>query len=140
MKYVKWLVFISSLFLAVFVLFSVEELGFCRNFLMSSRVGCPIDINDWLENILCLLTVSLLPFSLITLRMKIEVFSKWFNFAVWYVPILALTMIYFPLSVRGGLGAGSGITEGFNALVQILIFSIFVIISIVRIVRTYNNK
>lgn len=140
MKCLKRIIFISSLLLMVFVLFSVEELGFCRTFLMKGGIGCPVDIKDWLENILCLLTISLLPVSLITFRMKIEVFSKWFNFAIWYIPLLILTMIYFPLSVKGGLGAGSGITEGFNALVQILVFSVFVIISIIKIVRTYNKN
>jgi hypothetical protein len=138
MKYVKWLVFgISSLGTLYFLFLVFLSMDSCY----SDQI-CRVYRDKFLHGTSNL--VFLFPlvffFSIITLRMKIEVFSKWFNFAVWYVPILALTMIYFPLSVRGGLGAGSGITEGFNALVQILIFSIFVIISFVKIVRAYNKN
>jgi hypothetical protein len=84
--------------------------------------------------------IAILPFSLLTFWMKEEVFQKWFKFSLWYVPILVIAMFVFPTSVSGGLGIGGAYQEAFNTLVLILLFSIYIITSVIKIVRAHKKS
>lgn len=81
--------------------------------------------------------LSLLPvllLSLITYRMKGEVFLAWWNFARWWVPvIIAVTLLLENASGGGTLG----MNKDFAAFVLIILYSILIITSLVKIMRTY---
>ncbi len=82
-----------------------------------------------------------LPFvfllSLITYKMRDEVFRAWWGFAVWFVPmIIAVT---FLLENAGSGGGYLGMQKDFNFLVLFVFYSIFIITSLVRIILAYRR-
>ena len=86
-------------------------------------------------------TISILPLlpifilSLITYKMQDEVFRAWWGFARWWVPvIIAVTLFLQNAGGGGGWGLGSG---GFDILILSIFYAIFVITSLVKIVRAY---
>lgn len=79
-------------------------------------------------------------FSLITYKMKEEVFRAWWNFARWWVGIIILVSIFF--NVAGGDGGGGmgggGLASGIlDFAVMWLLYGVLVIGSIVKIFRVY---
>lgn len=137
----KFGVFYILLIIIMYIFSDPIRFGICDNrYTFGEHIGC---LDRWHEHVLIIsliLFLSSLPFSVITYRMKDQVFVSWFKFARWYVPLLVIAYFVFPTSISGGLGIGSGITEGFNTLVLILLFSIFAITSIVKIVRAYKQS
>lgn len=76
--------------------------------------------------------------SLITYKMRDEVFSAWWRFARWWVPvIIVVTFLLENAGGGGGMGIGGAVSSGFDALVLIILYSILVITSLVKIVRAY---
>lgn len=72
--------------------------------------------------------------SLLTYWMKNEVFHAWWSFARWWVPvIIGVTLLL------GNMGGGGtlGMNKDFTAFILIILYSIFIITSLVKIVRTY---
>ena len=91
---------------------------------------------DSLARFLFLVSPLILLFSLITYRMKEEVFQSWFKFAVWYVPAMAIGYLLYPGGGNNSLGVVSGAYgDMFDMLIYIIAVSIFVIVSIVRILK-----
>lgn len=84
-----------------------------------------------------LVVISVFPFLLITYRMKDGVFRTWWNFARWFVPIIiVVTFLQNIAPKQSGFG---GVTSGsFNFLVLVIFYSIFVIVSLVRIILAYK--
>lgn len=77
-------------------------------------------------------------FSLITYKMQDEVFRSWWGFARWFVPVIVLVTLFQNMqSGGGGLGIGGAVSGAFDFLVLVLLYAIFVIVSIVRIVSGY---
>ncbi len=133
----KKLFFVISIVVLLMAILSIEELRFCNFF---SGQKCPIELTDKTEGLIFTFFITISIFSFITYRMKEPVFQRWFKFAVWYVPLLIVGYFLFPTSISGGLGIASGITEGFNTIILIILFSIFIITSIVKIVRAYKES
>jgi hypothetical protein len=81
-----------------------------------------------------------LPFfflSLITYRMKDEVFRAWWRFARWWVPVIIATTLFLEnAGGGGGLGIGSAVQGAFIFLVLAILYAILIITSLVKIVRT----
>ena len=132
MKFVtkKIVLWVSSSFTLVLgFIFSAEALGFCNR-----ETFCD-QFTDSLGSfaVLLLIVPLLFPFSLITYRMKKEVFQRWIRFAIWYIPLLIIGYFIYPQG--GGLMASS-----FDALVFSLFISIFVITSTVKIVRAHKSS
>jgi hypothetical protein len=138
-KNIQKIIFFVSFTVILMTFMSMEELGICRN-LLGIKSGCLIKIKDLYENLFLIFSISIFPFSLITYPMKEQVFQRWFRFAVWAVPALVIAFFVFPTSVRGGFGIGSMITEGFNTIILIILFSAFFITSIVKIIRAYKES
>lgn len=125
-KIVLW---VSSGFTLVLgLIFSGEALGFCNRGTFCDQV------TDSLGSfaVILLIVPLLFPFSLITYRMRQEVFYRWIRFAIWYIPLLIIGYFIYPQG--GGLMASS-----FDAFVFILFILIFVITSTVKIVRAYKH-
>lgn len=74
----------------------------------------------------------MLILSLITFWMKEEVFRSWAKFSLWFVPILIISTFVFS-------GSGDAFQSAFDGMALGLLFSIYVIWSIVRIVGTYKR-
>lgn len=72
--------------------------------------------------------------SLITYRMKDEVFRAWWGFARWWVPVIIVVTL---LLENAGGGGTLGMNKDFTAFILIILYSIFGIVSLVKIVRTY---
>ena len=76
-------------------------------------------------------------FSLITYRMKEEIFRAWWNFARWMVPIIILATIIIQFMPRNG---------GFfnmDSLIYLFVlaplYAILILVSLWRIFRTYRK-
>lgn len=80
------------------------------------------------------LTIPLFLLSLITYRMKDEVFRAWWGFARWWVPVIIAVTI---LLENAGGGGTLGMNNDFTAFILIILYSILIIVSLVKIVRAY---
>lgn len=86
-------------------------------------------------------------FSLITYKMRDEVFHEWWNFARWWVPIIIFTTLCIENIGIGGrypMANGSSLSVYYIYHAQFLIYTILyatlVVTSIVKIVRAYGKK
>lgn len=136
MKYLtKKTVILFSFFTTVILLVTMEEVGFCRLAFGWIDGRCLIPVNDTLELIPLLFSITILPFSLITYRMKEDVFKAWIKFAVWWIP---MTIILVLISPDGG---GSMFVAG-PSMQQIslaVLVGLFVVISFIKIIRAYRK-
>ena len=123
----KKLVLVSSFiyvvyFIGIFVLDSICHSSWCR-----------IQDDDFLGWIFFLF-LPFLPiffFSLLTYRMRDEVFFSWWKFAFWFAPFIAI-MTYF--LYRKGTSGGNSLTQGiFEAVVLWVLYGIFIFVSLIKI-------
>ncbi|MDO8521609.1 MAG: hypothetical protein Q7S52_05835 [bacterium] len=103
---------------------------------------CRIRDDDFLGQLFFVL-LPLLPvfvFSLITYWMREEVFRAWWNFARWFAPVIIVVTLL--QNMQGGRGGGLGgvMSSGFDILVLGLFYTIFIIVSLWKIVRAYNRS
>jgi hypothetical protein len=90
---------------------------------------------------LLLYFIFLIPvfiFSLITYKMREEVFRAWWRFALWFVPVIMLVTFLFNSQNRGG-GMVATMAGGFDILIIGIFYTIFVITSLVKIILTYRQ-
>jgi hypothetical protein len=79
--------------------------------------------------------------SLITYRMKEEVFRAWWNFARWWVPVIIVaTLLLNSANSGGGMGIGGAVSGAFDILFLLILYAVLVATSLVKIVRAYNKK
>lgn len=82
--------------------------------------------------------LPVLIFSLITYKMRDEVFRAWWGFAWWWtLIIIAVTLFLQNAGGGGGLGIGGAVSGAFDALVLGILYVILVLVSLIKIVRTY---
>jgi hypothetical protein len=73
--------------------------------------------------------------SLITYKMREEVFRAWWNFARWFAPIIII-VTYFINSAHQQSGF-AGVAQGaFETLILIILYAVFIIVSLARIIFT----
>lgn len=90
------------------------------------------------------LAFALMPFlpllilSLITYKMSDMVFRSWWNFARWWVPVIAVSTLL--LNNKGSGGGYLGMDTMFDGLVYSILYGVLVIVSLVKIVRAYGKK
>ncbi len=90
---------------------------------------------DDLIGILFFILLPLLPvflFSLITYKMKDEVFASWISFAKWYVPMLVV--MTFLLQDGGGSGFAGAVSGWFNLMILGALYVAFIVVSLVLII------
>ena len=84
---------------------------------------------------------ALLPLfflSLITYRMKDEVFQAWWSFARWWVPIIILVTLFFEgVGSEGGIGIGGAVQGAFVFLILAILYAVLIAVSLFRIIRSY---
>ena len=73
--------------------------------------------------------------SLITYRMKDEVFRAWWRFARWWVPVIIAVTLFVQ---NAGGGGGWGMNGGaFDVFFIGIFYFIFILVSLIKIVRAY---
>lgn len=86
--------------------------------------------------------ISIFSLSIITYKMRDEMFQAWWSFAKWFVPIIiVITFFLYRNGESGGSGL-SGIGSGFGEFVILVtLYALFIIISLVRIcIAWYEAK
>jgi hypothetical protein len=80
--------------------------------------------------------------SLITYKMRDEVFHAWWNFARWWVPVIIVATLLLNSASDGGGGmGGGGLASGMlDFAVLWILYIILVIVSLAKIVRAYSKK
>lgn len=80
--------------------------------------------------------LPLLVLSLITYKMRDEVFRAWWNFARWWVPVIIV--LTFLLNNASGTGGGYlGMGQDFIFLIQGILYTILILGSLWKIIRTH---
>ena len=80
-------------------------------------------------------------FSVITYRMKDEVFQSWWTFARWFVPIIIIvTFLLNMQSSGGGLGIGGAVSGAFDFLIISVLYLTFIVTSLVKIFLAYRKS
>ncbi|MHB1163296.1 MAG: hypothetical protein ACYCZZ_02105 [Minisyncoccota bacterium] len=86
---------------------------------------------------LLLVTPFLLLFSLLTYRMKDEVFRTWLHFAYWWVPILIAVTYFSSINFGTRTGGAYGFGGVGQWLLLELLYGIFIFVSLLIIVWKY---
>jgi hypothetical protein len=137
----KKIVLVTALLMVAFV-FVVNNpimFGFCQNisdygtgtkYCSDASFGVPEAVS-----LLGLFLGSfLLLLSLITYKMREEVFRAWWGFARWWVPVI----IVVTLLLNNASGGGTlGMDRDFTAFILIVLYSVLVVTCLVKIVRAY---
>ncbi len=122
---------------AVFISENPLTFGFCKNVAMWGNgvkycVGNNI-LPEYIRQIAGFLSLSFSFLSLLTYWAKDQLFTAWFKFAVWMVPVIVVATIWL-----NQVDSGSGLFSGmFTILVLSILYSIFIITSIVKIVKVH---
>jgi hypothetical protein len=74
-------------------------------------------------------------FSLITYKMREEIFRAWWNVARWFAPIITGVTLLQNVPSSGG-GVAGVIGRGFDIFIIGILYTIWTVVSLVQIVRT----
>lgn len=86
------------------------------------------------------LFIPLFFLSLITYRLRDEVFTAWWNFARWWVPIIiVITLLQNIGHSQGGLGISGAISGWFDMMILFFFYLILVGGSLLKIFFTYRQ-
>jgi hypothetical protein len=80
--------------------------------------------------------LSLLFLSLITYRMRDEVFRAWWRFARWWVPVIIAATLFLENASGGGT---LGMDKDFTIFILSILYTVLIITSLVKIVRAYSK-
>lgn len=125
----------------------VGTLLVCSQFLFGSETCGANQLCNKVGDILNqdnLIIISMMPFvfffSLITYKMRDEVFEHWMKFAVWFVPaMIVLSYLILGGASSGGLGIESVYGGAFDAFLFMILYGIFIGVSLYRIVSKYKQ-
>lgn len=144
----KKVIIVASLaVLAVlFVVNNPVMFGFCKSISAwgdgtkyCAHGGNRIEFPEYISQLGVFLSVIFIIFSLITYKMRDEVFRAWWNFARWWVPVIIVTTIM--LNNASGTGGGYiGMGKDFTFLILGILYAVLVIVSLVKIVRAYTHS
>ena len=87
---------------------------------------------------LFVLFVPTLLFSLITYHMRQEVFDHWMKFAIWATPLLMVLTFLINGGGNNGLGVEGVIGGGFDVMLYMIFYGLYVGISLWRILSKYH--
>lgn len=122
----------SSVYIVYFFAILIVSIG-------CSSMWCRIREDDPFGFVL-ITFISIIPvffFSLITYKMKEEVFHVWWSFARWFVPIIIV--VTFLLENAGSGGGYLNAGRDFTVFILFILYSIFIITSLTKIVLAYRK-
>ena len=130
----KNVLFASGIILAV--LFGLEYVGtyaLCDFIISNGHEGnCPFVLSD-IEIILSPI-LALFIFSLITYKMRDEIFQSWWRFARVWVPLSMIVTFFTPSYTHNWM------FPIVKANVALLLSAIFIIVSFIKITQAYRSK
>lgn len=115
------------------------DVGLCS----FDNYGCRESI-DFVEHILYF-AVPVFLFSLLTYKMKDTVFTSWWEFAKWSIPVIFFLLflinlgLLHPGETAGAFGWGGLFDEAIDWYVSIALYVVFAIGSLVQIYRGYKK-
>ncbi len=128
------LIFSSLGILLLIVSMYPTKVGVCADYSYDCKKNF-----DFLQDIVSIFPILFL-FSFTTYKMKDEVFHHWMKFAVWATPaIMILTFLILGGGSNNGFGMAGAIGGAFDALLFIILYSIFCGVSIWRIVSKHRH-
>jgi hypothetical protein len=143
----KKIILFAALVLLVAALVASDPLtfGLCRNIEVYNEVmrRCISGalLPEYILQLSGFISLSFLVLSLITYKMRDEVFHAWWGFARWWVPvIIGVTLFLENAGGGGGLGISGAVSGAFDALVLGILYTILVITSLFRIIRAYSQS
>jgi hypothetical protein len=74
--------------------------------------------------------------SLITYRMRDEVFRAWWRFARWWVPVIIAATLFLENASGGGT---LGMDKDFTIFILSILYTVLIITSLVKIVRAHSK-
>lgn len=141
-KYMKRLVLGVPvvLLLITFIADNPVVFGFCNHVAMwDSGTKYCVDkdiLPEYISQIIGFVSLSLIFLSIITYRLKDEIFRAWWSFALWWVPVIVIVTLL--LENAGGGGGGWGISSGlFEFAILWLFYIIFITTSLVKIIKAH---
>lgn len=142
MKMTKKIILLSSLAaMVVAYVFSEPVLfGICRDtYTFGNHVGCLDKLPELIISLLFVF-VPILLLTLITYKIRDEVFRAWWNFARWWVPVIILvTYLQSTQSGGSGMGIGGAMSSAVDAITLGFFYAVLVIVSLWRIVHKYRQ-
>ena len=130
-KYVLIFGIIGTAYIVILTLFSVTYL--CPN--NQTCTDLFIRFSPWSLANYIFFTPFLFLLSLITYKMRDEVFRAWWGFARWWVPVIIAVTLFVQ---NAGGGGGWGMNGGaFDAFFIGIFYFIFILVSLIKIVRAY---
>ncbi len=129
-------ILISSFIGSFFILIAMNsvDVGICEKSAYSCRT-----ILDTIEHIFYFF-LFILFFSLVTFKMKEVVFSAWWKFAQIAIPTIFLISFIISLGLHHSPGGFFNIDNEIDVTAYFLMYSIFVIGSLIQIYRGYRRK
>ena len=123
---------VSSLFVALLFFPAVASQFFSCN--QKNWFFC----NNSYETVASVFLIGLPVFflSLLTYRLRDEVFRAWWNFARWFVPVIVGVTLLLNGIGRGGIGIEGALDSWFAILAIGALYYIFLAVSLIQIIRT----
>jgi hypothetical protein len=131
----KNVLFISLIGTLLFFSQFLFDSGSCGNAKLCNKIGDVLNQDN-------LTLIFIIPFvfllSLITYKMREEVFQAWWNFARWFVPIIII--VTYLINSAHQQGGFAGVAQGaFEFLILFVFYALFIIITLVRIILAYRR-
>lgn len=126
--------FACALLLLVYFFFGRSE--YCYN-----SVACHYFLGSFVVQsisvILAVFCLFILPVSLVLIFLGDEVFKIWWRFAKWFLMVVVFMALFFNVA---GSGGSIGMGKDFAVFTFFVLYSVFVFISVIRIVRAYKDR
>lgn len=90
---------------------------------------------EFMLQIFGFLSLYFIVFSLITYRMQDGVFTAWWNFARWWVPVIVV--VTFLLNTMSSGGGGLGMDDMLNSHIYAILYGVLIVVSSVKIYRAW---
>ncbi len=79
-------------------------------------------------------------FSILTYKLREEVFRAWWNFARWFAPVvIVITFLINSQPGGGGMGISGAISGAFDAFIIGIFYVVFVVVSLAKIIKAYRK-
>ncbi len=111
----------------------------CVNtYTFDNYVGCFDKFSELISMLLAGASIPLLLFSLITYKMREEIFQAWWGFARWWVAvIIAVTLFFANVGGGSGFGIGGAVSSWFSGLIFGLLYFTFIASTIAKIAHAH---
>lgn len=131
MKTKRIILLISGAFFIIAII--LDQIDF-YNLCSTSRCLSVIEMYFKISYVL----IPVIFFSLLTYKMKDQVFQAWWGFARWFVPLIIASTLVLQTGAMGRSGGGWGISSpSLGTIILFLLYSIFILVSLIKIIWAF---